>query len=90
MDDKVINVRKDWPCANQDCAKNLGTVINGELVIELSATANVNTNGANIELTCSQCGRVKTWYAKEAAIFKAYRDYERRGVARAIQELGAR
>lgn len=89
MDNQIINVRKQWPCPNTDCGANLGTVVNGELVIDLTSVVNISTNGANVELLC-KCGRTKTWYAKEAAVAKAYREYEHRGIARALQEMTTR
>lgn len=57
-----MNDVKKWPCPG--CNANLGSVTNGELVVDKDATANINTQGVNLVLVCLKCGRVKIWFAK--------------------------
>ncbi len=81
--------RKLWPCVGvndqeKPCDQNLGNVIAGELVIDLTAVEIVNSEGVNVVLTCKNCGRPKRWFAKESAVQKAFHDYDRRGIAQEV------
>lgn len=93
MDDQRRSTgRKEWPCVGvndqeKPCNQNLGNVIAGELVIDLSAVEIVNSEGVNVVLTCKQCGRPKRWFAKESAVQKAYLDYQNRSTAQQVVNM---
>ncbi len=91
--------RKEWPCVDPECMvdvfvngeavkrrTNLGTVVDGELAVDLSNVSVISSNGVNMVLTCAVCGKPKTWFAKESACLIAVENYRAR---RSAQELVA-
>jgi hypothetical protein len=90
---RELTGRKLWPCVNNDgqidpsspCETNLGFVVGGELVIEMSSVAAINTEGCNVVLTCANCGRPKRWFSKKSAVQAAFYKYQERDVADLIE-----
>ena len=60
-----------WYCP--ECNHVLGEVVGGEFkgIDQIPASA-YETRGANLKVTCPECGRVKIWYTSDTIVRAVY------------------
>jgi hypothetical protein len=63
-----------WKCYNKSCGVPLGTLVQGELVLQNGNpnVASVCTEGMFLNVQCSACGRVARWVPKDSAIVSGF------------------
>jgi hypothetical protein len=66
---------KSWFCYDRNCRKPLGSIVNGELSISPLNNQNIQiitTEGAILNVQCSNCGRICRWVPKDSALVEAF------------------
>ncbi len=64
---------RPWRCYNKKCGRPLGSIIQGELVLQ-NGDPNVQlvcTEGAILNIQCAACGRVNKWVPRDSALIRA-------------------
>jgi len=64
---------RQWRCYNKRCQQPLGIIVHGELVLR-NGDPNVqliNTDGAFLNVVCSECGRANKWVPRDSALIEA-------------------
>lgn len=64
----------------------LGTIVSGELVVNLASVITVMSDKTNVVVTCKKCGNTKTWFAKTSAVLTIAFDMLAQRVATEIQK----
>ena len=56
----------EWFCVNEDCRRNLGSVLGGEFHPAKDITGEqIQTRGPNLVIKCPECGTPKVWYTAD-------------------------
>jgi hypothetical protein len=79
---------KTWFCYNRQCHRPMGQIVDGELVLRNGdpAIGQMNTDGAFLNVQCTQCGRVNKWVPKDTAITHAFMNmHSVRALVRAVK-----
>lgn len=61
--------KSEWQCVK--CGEVLGNIFGGELY-PLVPGKNLRTSGPNLEVTCPNCGALKTFYTSDAVVRAMY------------------
>jgi RNase P subunit RPR2 len=70
---------KSWVCPK--CEKELGKVLQGELIV---TGISGNTYGPNFVVNCPECGNTKVWYAQDrlSQLFSEFADHVARKMSK--------